>query len=203
MKRQSQNKKIIIGITGGFGTGKTAVAKILKSFGAEVIDADEIAHRIIKPGGKIYRDLVYAFGRGVLYKNRNIDRKRLGKLAFKNKKLLKRLNRIMHGPIIRTIKERMHNSPKKIIVVDAPLLIEAGLNRIVNKIIVVVTTKKKQLKRALRRKAFTKGEVLKRIKAQMPLKEKFRFADFIIDNSGSIEKTKKELEEIRRLLWKN
>ncbi|MBU3958438.1 MAG: dephospho-CoA kinase [Candidatus Omnitrophica bacterium] len=202
--KQGGKKRIILGVTGGLSTGKTTVAKILRSSGAQIIDADRIAHRIIKPSGKIYKRLVNAFGDNILKMDKTIDRDKLAKAVFNNKNLLKRLNRIVHPEIISIIKNQIRSSSKKVIVLDAPLLIEAGLRKLADKIIVVKTTRKKQLQRVANNKPLLKRrEVLSRINAQMPLEDKVRIADFVIDNSGTVEETKVQIKQIRRLLWKS
>ena len=204
MKRQKRNKRrIILGITGTFGSGKSTVANMFKSSGAELIDADKIAHRVIRPGSGIYKKIINAFSGGILKKNKTIDRKKIAKVVFKDKKLLQKLNRIIHPEVISMIKNQIKASSRKIIALDAPLLIEAGLVGMVDKLIVVSIHKKKQIERALKKTSLSEADILKRIKAQIPLKDKIRLADFVIDNSGTIEKTRKQVVSIRRLVWKN
>lgn len=203
MTWQGRSKRLIIGLTGSFGSGKTTVAKMFKSFGAQVIDADEIAHRIIQPGSQIYKKIISVFGENILKKNKAIDRDKLARIVFGNKNLLKKINRIMHPEIIRMIKQRIKISQSKIIILDAPLLIEAGLKNLVDKLIVVKLDKRQQIERLLHKSPLKKPEILKRIKAQIPLQYKVRLADFVIDNSGRIKDTKRQAEQIRRLLWRN
>jgi len=205
MRGQNRNKKkVVIGITGSFGSGKTTVARYFKSLGACVFDADTIAHKIIQPGSNIYKKIVDAFGCNILKKNKDIDRDRLARIVFDNKDLLNRLNKIMHPKIIKIMKERIKNSPKNIIVLDVPLLVEAGLRRLADKLIVVKTTRQKQIERILKyKRSLKKTDILKRIKHQMPISYKVRLADFVIDNSKTLEETKKQVGKIRRLLWKN
>lgn len=203
MTWQGRSKRLIIGLTGSFGSGKTTVAKIFRSFGAEVIDADEIAHRIIQPGSQIYKKIISVFGENILKNNKAIDRDKLARIVFHNKNLLKKINRIMHPEIIRMIKQRIKISKSKLIILDAPLLIEAGLKNLVDKLIVVKADKRQQIERLIHKSSLKKPEILKRIKAQIPLRYKVRLADFVIDNSGIIKDTKRQAEQIRRLLWRN
>lgn len=204
MKKQSQGKeKIILGLTGSFGSGKSTAAGIFRSYGAKIIDADKIAHRLIKPQTKIYKNIINAFGKDILKKNRAIDREKLAKIVFHNKHLLKKLNKIVHPKVLRVIKEKIKTSPGRVIILDAPLLIEAGLKKMVDKLIVVTITREKQIERISKKTGFNRPDILKIIKAQIPLRNKVRLADFVIDNSQTIEKTKKQVEQIRRLLWKN
>jgi len=203
MKGLKDKRKLILGITGTFGSGKTTVARIFKSLGARIIDADRISHQLTRPQTKIYKKIVSIFGRDILKEDKTINRKRLAYIVFENENLLKRLNRILHPEIIRVIKQRISAYKSKIIVLDAPLLIEAGLKGLVDKLIVVKITRKKQIERIQKKFALTKAEILKRIKSQIPLSLKVRLADFVIDNSKTKRETKRQVEKIRRLLWKN
>lgn len=202
-QREYRSKKIILGLTGSFGSGKTTVAKIFRDLGAKTIDADRIAHSLIKPKTKIYKKIINIFGKDILKKNRTIDRRKLAKLVFSNKKSLKKLNRIMHPEIIRIIKEKIKNTFAKVIVLDAPLLLEAGLKSLVDKLVVVDIRKPIQIKRIQNKTHQNRIDILKRLKFQIPLAQKIRMADFVIDNSQTFENTKKQVEKIRRLLWKN
>lgn len=209
--RMRFKKRIILGLTGSFGSGKTTVAKIFRTSGAEVIDADRIAHRLMRPDTAAYKRLINTFGKSILKKNKGIDRNKLGEIVFDDKNLLVRLNRIVHPAVIRIIKNRIATSSKRVIVLDAPLLIEAGLRGLVDKLIVVKIDRKEQTERILRKykkagakTALTRKDIVKRINAQMSLSDKVRMADFVIDNSGTIEKTKKQVGQIiRRRLWKD
>lgn len=196
-------KRLIIGITGSFGTGKSTVAGYFKSFGAELIDADKIAHKLLKSDKVVFKKLVLLFGKGILDKNNLINRFRLAKIVFDDNKLLGSLNRILHPKIVKIIKKEIQGSAKKTIILDAPLLFEAKLTSLVDKVIVVRTNKQTQIERLLLKAALTKKDILKRISAQIPLSEKARLADFVIDNNGPLTQTKKQVERLRRILWKN
>ena len=204
MPWQNRSKKrIVLGVTGSFGSGKTTVARILGSYGAKLIDADNIAHRVINPGTKAYKKIVDLFGRGIIQKDSKVDRKKLARAVFNNKNLLKRLNSIVHPQVIRIINKRIKKTAVGIVILDAPLLLEAGLKGIVDKLIVVKTNRKEQIKRIRAKTRLSRQDILKRIRCQIPLRAKARLADFVIDNSGKITETKKKLERIRRLLWKS
>jgi dephospho-CoA kinase len=203
MKRQSHGKKIIIGITGSFGSGKTTVAGILRSFGAAVIDADKISHSLIEPGTPAYKKIIKAFGRDVVKADGEIDRRKLGKLVFKDKALLNKLNRILHPGVIRIINKMIRQRRSKVVVVDAPLLVEAGLRKLADKLIVVTISAKKQIARAKKKTGLSATDISRRIRSQIPLRNKVRIADFVIDNSETVKKTKEQVKQIRRLLWRN
>lgn len=203
MRRQKLNrKKIVIGVTGSFGSGKSTVARIFGSYGAKVIDADRLAHQCIKYKSPAYKRIVCIFGSKILKEDKSIDRKKLGRLVFSNKALLKKLNLIVHPEVISAIKKRIKSAREGLIFLDIPLLLEAGLKNIVDKVIVVKTERAKQLKRIQKKLSLGKPDILKRIKSQMPLPLKIHLADFVIDNSFTLKETKKQVAEIRRNLWK-
>jgi dephospho-CoA kinase len=202
-KKPSRNKKIILGLTGGVASGKTTVAAMFKSSGARIIDADTIAHSLLKPDTEVYCQVVKTFGKAVLKKNRALSRKKLGRIVFNDKALRKKLNRIMHPEIIRIIRKKLQALRQGAVVLEAPLLIEAGLTGMVDKLIVVNLSLAKQIKRIQQKTLLTKEEVFKRIRSQMPLEKKVRLADFIIDNNGTRKQTKKQVMKLRRLLWKS
>jgi len=194
----------VIGITGGFGTGKTFVASIMKrSFGAKVLNADEIAHDVIRKGTPAYKKIVAVFGEEILDDGRNIRRRRLADIAFGNKENLRRLNRIVHPGVIRYIKRAVRQAGKKdVIVIDAPLLVEANLTGMVDKLIVVKAARKAQLERCAKKFCIKERDVLDRIKNQISLAEKIKLADFVVDNNGTKSETRKQVKEIWRKIWK-
>lgn len=195
---------MIIGLTGSFGTGKTFVASIFKSLGAKVIDADEIAHDVIKKGTKAYKGIVVAFGPGILGSNREIDRRRLAERVFVNKAAILRLNRLVHPEVIRVIRRSVKTAPQKaVIVIDAPLLVEAGLLNIVDKLVVVKSSKKRQIERCRKKFYIKKKEVLKRIGSQMSMKRKLKMADFVVRNDGTKKATKDQVRKVwREIVWR-
>jgi dephospho-CoA kinase len=204
MRKQKQNKKqIIVGLTGSFGSGKTTVARIFESLGAYVIDADELAHNCIRPQTSAYRRIIHTFGEGILKKNKIIDRRKLASIVFNNRDFLHRLNNIIHPQVIRIIKNKIKSSRSRVIVLDAPLLLEAGLKKIVDKLIVVKINRKKQVERIRNRTSLDKSDILKRIKSQISQNVKSRFANFVIDNNGTMQETRRQVEKIRRVLWKS
>lgn len=198
---RDRGKKIILGVTGGLGSGKSTVAVFFKTFGAEVIDADKLSHRCIAPGGKCYSKAIKAFGAKILGRGKIIDRVKLGGIVFgNNKELLKKLNNIIHPEVFKEIKSRIKKSKSQVIVLDVPLLVESGFINLADKLIVVKVKRDVQIKRVKMKTSLTKPDILRRISSQIPLRAKARLADFVIDNSGTIIKTKKQAEDIWRSL---
>ncbi|MBN2830929.1 MAG: dephospho-CoA kinase [Candidatus Omnitrophica bacterium] len=190
------SKKTIVGITGIFGSGKSTVSKIFKSYGSKIIDADKIAHKYLARGTKTYKEIVGFFGSNILKGKREIDRVKLGRIVFGNKKLLSKLNSIIHPRVISEIRDRIKQSRHGVVVLDVPLLLEAGLKRLVDDLIVVIIDRDELIRRLVNKTALRRSEILKRIRSQIPLRKKKRVADFIIDNSKTIRETKKQIKRI-------
>ena len=191
---------MIIGITGSFGSGKTKVAKMLEKLGAYRIDADKVCHSLMTPPGKVYRSIVKHFGTAILGKSRHIDRKKLARAVFKKRSELALLDRLVHPEAIKEIERIAHAKKKrKVVVIDAPLLVESGFYKKVDILIVVKNNISKQVSRVARRRGLKKNEIIERIRMQAPFAKKAALADFIIDNSGSISKTLLQVKEI----WKH
>jgi len=193
---------MLIGLTGGIASGKSLVAEELKRLGAHLIDADEIAREVVKRGLPAYNEIVKEFGEKILNPDKTINRKVLGNIVFSNTELRRRLERITHPKIRKKIdkyiKEIKGRNPDAIIVVDAALLIEAGLYKKMEKVIVVYADEKTQIERLMERDGFTMDEAKNRLSAQIPLTEKRRYADFVIENveGKSKEKIKDEVKTI-------
>lgn len=197
---------LVVGITGSFGTGKSTVARIFASLGARIIDADKIVHGILGSDNKVSKKIINVFGKGVLDNSKNISRKNLGKVVFQNKKLLKRLRDIIHPEVIEKIKAKIRafsaKDKKAIIAIEAPLLIEAGLLGLVDKLVVVVTSKNNQIKRIQKKMNLSSNEIKRRIDAQLPLKTKIKLADYVVDNNKDTNFTKRQVKEIYKKILK-
>jgi len=194
---------IRIGLTGSIASGKSTVSKFLRELGAIVIDADKVAKEIVKPGTPALKEIVECFGKDVLNKAGSLNRKKLARIVFSDSAKLKMLNEITHPRIVEKIKNTITCLEKKdktrIIVIDAPLLIETGLDKLVDEVWVVYVTPKTQIERLLQReKDMTHEEALKRINSQMSTVEKIKYADRVIYNNGSISETKNQVKK----LWK-
>ncbi len=190
----------LVGITGGLGSGKTTIAGYFKNLGSTVIDADKVTHAVLL-NKRIKGEIVATFGKGVL-KNGRVNRKKLAKIVFNNKGNLRKLCNIVHPPILKRIRSFIRDSKGKITVIDGPLLIESGLHREMDKIIVVSINKKDQISRCIKL-GYSKNRAEKRTKTQMPLRQKLRYADFIIDNNGSKLEAKRQVAQIWRKLNEN
>jgi dephospho-CoA kinase len=198
MKGQRASKKLILGVTGSFGSGKTTVAGMFKSCGAKLIDADKVSHSLLRPKTQVYKRIVETFGKGILKKDARIKRRELGRIVFSDKNLLEKLNRIIHPETIRIIKKKLNETKDGIIILDASLILETGQRGLVDKLVAVKTTMANQIRRIQKKQTLTKKEILSRIKSQIPLKEKLRLADFVIDNSGTLRETQKQVRKFWR-----
>jgi len=198
MQKQKQ-VKIVLGITGNIGSGKSTVARMFKTKDAFLINADLYARRLLNRDRGIYQKIIKSFGRTILERNK-ISRERLARVVFADNSRLSRLNKILHPVLIREIKSKIRNSGKSLIIVDAALILETGLEKVIDKLVVVNAGKSRSIERKSKNKRFTKQDILARMKSQIPQSEKLRFADFIIDNSGNIDKTRKQVSGIRRTL---
>lgn len=190
---------MIIGLTGGIATGKSLVAGELNRCGAAVIDADRIAREVVEPGEPAYNDIVKEFGASVLKPDATLDRKALANIVFRDRAALDKLNNITHPKIRERIREeaaRLSADGNAIVVLDIALLIEMGVRYEVEKIIVVYCEAAQQVERLMKRDGLTREEAIKRLSCQMDIKEKLKYADYVIDNSGPMDKT---IEQARAL----
>jgi dephospho-CoA kinase len=203
MKKQKQNKKLIIGLTGSFGTGKSTVARMLKASGARVIDADRISRSLIKPREKVYQDIIRLFGKEICAGDGVINRRKLAEKVFRDESNLAKFNEIVHPAIISLMLRNIKDARENVVVLDAPLLFETRLDRVVDKVVVVKASLKNQILRLRKKSALSKADIILRIKSQIPLKEKLRLADFVIDNNGTVANTRKQAALIRRLWWRS
>lgn len=185
---------MILGITGIFGSGKTAVAELFAKHGFLHIKADEIGHRLIE-NKDARRKIVKLFGKGILSDGK-IDRSRLKKIVFSDARKLAKLNLLLHPAILREIKNKIEINAGRDIAVDAPLLIEANGTKLVDKVVVVKITKKEQLRRLLAKGKWTKKEISQISRSQMPQEEKLKYADFVVDNSSSLRMTEARIRGV-------
>ena len=190
-----------IGLTGSIGTGKSTVAKIFQELGAYVIDADKIVHELLKRED-IKEKIREAFG-DVFDSKGEVDRKKLASIVFNNPEKKKILENILHPLVFQEInkffKEVEKKDPNAVAIAEVPLMIETGSYKNYDKIIVVYAPEELQLKRLLE-KGMSKEEAIKRIKSQMPIDEKVKYADIVIENTSTLEDLRKKVEEIYKKL---
>ena len=189
-----------IGLTGGLACGKSFVGQALVGLGCHLIEADQLGHEVLLPDGEAYADVVREFGREILNPGGTIDRKRLAAQVFGKPERLARLNELVHPRVIRQEQELMDQfarlDPNGITVVEAAILIETGSYTRFDRLILVECDQELQISRALKRDNGDRSEVLARLERQMPVEEKRKFADYVIDTSGSKEETLSRVREV-------
>jgi dephospho-CoA kinase len=189
-----------VGLTGGIASGKSYVGEALAGFGCLLIQADELGHEVLAPGGEAYEPVVQEFGREILDCRGAIDRRALAERVFANPERLARLNALVHPAVFRREEESIAAfgacHPEGIAVVEAAILIETGSYTRFDKLIVVTCTEEQQVERALRREGARESDIRARISRQMPLAEKRKYADFVIDTSGDKEDTLRQTRAV-------
>ncbi|MBI5042786.1 MAG: dephospho-CoA kinase [Nitrospirae bacterium] len=191
---------ILVGLTGGIASGKSTASRIFKKLGAYVIDADVLAREVVEPFKPAWRDIVKNFGREILNKDKSINRSRLAEIVFNNKKKRELLNSIVHPRVFRRAKEIEREIVKRdqeaVIIFDAALLIESGAYKRMDKNIVVYADEDVQIYRLVKRDRLAKEDAIKRIRAQIPLKKKLRFADYIIDGNKTFSIVARQVKNV-------
>jgi len=188
-----------VGLTGGLASGKSFVGAALARLGCRLIEADKLGHEVLLPGGAAYSLVVREFGRGILDSGGAIDRKRLALEVFAKKERLALLNSLVHPEVHKRTDELIAGyfaaDPNAIVVVEAAIHIETGGFKRFDRLIVVVCQERQQIDRAVER-GLTRAEALARLASQMPLAEKRKYADYVIDTSGTKEETLQQTEEV-------
>jgi len=189
----------VIGLTGGIGSGKSMVSQFMAELGAVIIDADKVGHEAFKPGTEAWRDVVAAFGRGVVKPDGEIDRSKLGSMVFGDAESLVRLNQIMQPRIYDMVVARLEQYRQQgiaVVVVDAPLLIEVGWVPLVDEVWVIVASEDTVLSRVRERSGLSEPESLARIRSQMSNEERIKYADAVINNEGSLDELRDRVKEL-------
>lgn len=196
-----------VGLTGGLACGKSFVGEALASLGCLVIQADVIGHQVLEPGGEAYEPVVKEFGGEIVGEGARIDRRKLAERVFGHPERLARLNSIVH-PLVYERQDRIFSEfgardPHGIAVIEAAILIETGSYKRLDRLILVTCTEEQQVERAMRRDGASVEDIQARLSRQMPVAEKRKFADFVIDTSGDKENTVRQTravyEELRRI----
>ncbi|TVY06926.1 dephospho-CoA kinase [Paenibacillus cremeus] len=187
-----------IGLTGGIACGKSTVAAMLVGRGALLVDADRIAREVVEPGSPVLAQVIERFGADLLQPDGSLHRKKLGERVFGNREALSDLEGILHPPIRATIRARMEEyemlHPDKLVVVDIPLLYESKLQWMVSQVMVVYVPRSVQLERLMIRDGITEEQAEKRLQSQLPIEDKRAMADMIIDNSGTLQDTERQVD---------
>jgi dephospho-CoA kinase len=196
-----------VGLTGGIAVGKSVVGEMFAALGAHVIQADEIAHQLMQPGQAVYHEVVGRFGSGILHPDGSVNRVRLAELAFgapDKPSRVRELNQIVHPAVIGRQEEWMaevgRRDPHAIALVEAALILEAGMAKSFDRLVVVTCQPEQRIVRWAQRlkvdQETARREVTRRMAAQMPDEEKIKAADYVIDNSGSLDETARQVKTI-------
>ncbi|TCN00985.1 dephospho-CoA kinase [Paenibacillus sp. BK033] len=192
-----------IGLTGGIATGKSTVAAMLVERGAMLVDADQVAREVVMPGEPALEAVASAFGQAVIHTDGTLDRKALGSIVFNNRDLLAQLENILHpairGRMRQRIKQYEEQNPSQLVVADIPLLYETGQEELYDGVMVVYVPQTLQLQRLMERNELAAEEAWRRIGLQMDIEQKRSRADWVIDNSGSLDETRRQVDEF----WKS
>ena len=192
-------KNLIVGLTGGIACGKTTIARMFQNFGGDVINTDDMGHQLLKNDPTVYKKIVAAFGMRVLNDKEEIDRSKLSRIVFDNPHYLRALNGIIHPPLLKLIeskiKQRISSVEYKVIVVDAPLLMELNMTHTVDSVVVVYADEDVRIQR-LALRGLSEEDAMKRIRSQMPVSEKARMADFVIRTNNSLSDTAQQARRV-------
>jgi dephospho-CoA kinase len=199
---------LVVAITGGMGCGQTSVANIFKKLGAYVVNADEMAKKAIDENQQLKKDLKATFGGRIFHRNGRLNRKKLASIVFQDESKLQKLNKLVHPYMVENIIEEVEKAREsgryKIIAVDAALIYEINIENMFDAVIVVAAYMKNRIARIQKRDGHTRKHILDRISKQIPIEDKMKWADFIIENNGTLkeleEKTKVVYEELMKLL---
>ncbi len=177
----------VIGLTGNIATGKSLVARMLEELGAQVIDADRVAHRVMQPGHPAYDAVIRTFGAGILDPGGVINRRKLGAIVFRDPTAMRLLEEAVHPAVIAEVDRRIAQAGERVVVVEAIKLIESGMHRTYDSLWVVTAPRSVQIARLMENRGLTREEAVLRVDAQPPQAEKAALADVVIVNDGSLD----------------
>ncbi len=191
---------MILGITGGIASGKSTVSNYLRSKKIPIVDADAISHKIMVKGSIASKKIEEEFGE-VFFVDGRLDRQKLGRFCFENEERTQKLNSIVHPLIFEEMEKQLEkHKDAPITVLDAPLLIESGLHKRCDKVMIVTCSRGKRVERAIKRSNLPKLEIQKRMSRQMPDSERKQYADYVISNNGTLEKTFEQVDKVLKEL---
>ncbi|MBW2059372.1 MAG: dephospho-CoA kinase [Deltaproteobacteria bacterium] len=195
---------VVVALTGGIATGKTTVARMFAEQGALVIDLDRLSRLVVEPHKPAWKEVVAAFGPTVVRQDGSLDRSRLARIIFRDPAKRKRLEQIVHPRVLeeyeKRLKEILDKGAEHVVIVDIPLLMEVGMQDDFEKVIVVYIPVESQLKRLIEREGLSEEEARAWLNSQISIEEKVALADFVIDNTGSIERTRRQVRRIYKTL---
>ncbi len=204
VEARSEDELLKVGLTGGIASGKSVVSEMFAALGAHVIQADAVAHRLMQPGEAVYQEVVRRFGTGILNPDGTVNRPQLAEAAFGNPPRVEELNRIVHPAVVaeqdRWMEEVGRQDPHAVTMVEAALILEAGAASRFDCLVVVTCQPEQRVERWARRvhmdQETARSEVTRRMAAQWPDAEKVKAADYVIDNSGSLDQTQRQVGEV-------
>lgn len=202
--KKTKGRPLIVGVTGGIASGKSTVARMMEAFGAPAVDFDVLAREIVEPGKPAFEEIVALFGQGVLGAGGGLDRKKIAGIVFQDEGRRKALETVTHPRIVEAFLDRVRGiaarDPDAVIQAVVPLLFEAGLGHLVHKVVLVYIPREMQIERLMKRDGISRDGAENILKAQWPIDEKLRLADFVIHNEGTLEETRKQVESVWRKL---
>jgi dephospho-CoA kinase len=191
---------LVAGLTGSIATGKSTVSGILKELGAFIVDADRAAHEVVLPGTKAWNEIVRIFGKEILQKSGEIDRERLGRIIFNDSAMRSILEEVVHPEVVHSMDEQIRSIksgfPDAVVILDVPLLIETGMHKGVGEVIVVYCPEDMQITRLMVRDNISREDALAKVRSQISIEEKRRYATLLIDNSASRDNTRIKVEDL-------
>jgi len=194
----------LIGITGGIACGKTEVAEVFRKKGAIVLSGDRIGKEVVEENRTVLKELVHKFGQDILNKNGTLNRRKLGEIAFASEESRDKLNRIIHPHLLKELKRRIQNiekeNPQAVVVIDAALIVEWGLEKELDHLIFVESKEENKIKRLQKEKGYSKKEALDRIKSQLPEKVKEKKADVVIRNDEGLAELRTAADGVWRFI---
>jgi len=191
---------LLVGLTGGMGSGKTTVGNLFKALGAYILDADEICRSLVEPGKPAWQEIVDFLGNEIVRNDQTLDRGKIADIVFKDPVKKKALEAILHPRVMEEeqvlYEEILKKNPEALVIIDAALLIESGNYRKVDKVIVIACDEETQLRRIMAKNMFSREDAQRRLQQQMPLEEKIKYADFVLHNDSGLPELEKKVEEL-------
>jgi len=196
----AEHTMLIAGLTGGIASGKSTVAKVFEREGGYILDTDSISREVVEPDTPGWHEVANFFGKEILNQDRTLNRKKLGDIVFSDPRKRKKLETILHPKTCERKNEQIRaiidRDPQAIIIVAIPLLIEVSSQETVDKVVLVYVSPQVQIERLMQRDGFSIAEAQKRISSQMPIDSKLKYAHYVIDNEGPLEKTQQAVRSV-------